>query len=57
MSRLFLSRSSERERLPGARVVAALVAEVAGLFPDELFHIGGDETIALGRCDTGSFHR
>jgi hypothetical protein len=56
MSRLFLSRSSERERLP-ARVVAALVAEVAGLFPDELFHIGGDETIALGRCDTGSFHR
>jgi len=36
-------------------VVRALVQEMAGLFPDELFHIGGDETLAVGACDTASF--
>ena len=34
-----------------ARVVAQVIAEVAALFSDELFHIGGDETIAIGAPD------
>ena len=37
------------------RVIATLIAEMAALFPDELFHLGGDETLAVGRCSTASF--
>lgn len=37
------------------QVIAALIGEMAGLFTDDLFHVGGDETIAVGLCSTASF--
>ena len=38
-----------------AKVVAAVIAEMAALFADELFHVGGDETLTMGNCTMESF--
>jgi hexosaminidase len=35
-------------------VLTSLFTEMAGLFPDEVFHIGADETSALGPCTVES---
>lgn len=36
------------------KVLTSLFTEMAGLFPDEVFHIGADETSALGPCSVDS---
>lgn len=37
-----------------AQVIGQLIREIAGLFPDELFHVGGDETIPIGKLSCNS---
>ena len=36
-------------------LVRSVIGEMSGLFIDELIHIGGDETIAVGLCDKTTF--